>query len=384
MKGNSFWMNKTKIKGILINGLMKLFQVFPKKNSAVFVSFDGKQYSCNPRAISEVLYNLDNAVDIIWIFKDINVDCPSYIKKVRKGSIRSLFEYSRAKVWVDNCNKPEYYYKSKKQLYIQTWHGDCGFKQLVDEQHICKFDVGVSSCKFSEKYVYEKAFHFTGKLYKYGSPRNDALINCDTEAIGRIKRCLNIPEDVKVLVFAPTFRDSRVGKSGRISMPFNESKIINALNSITGDRWLLIYRGHHVTSEKMVFNDHKVLDVSSYPDMTDLLRISDLLITDYSSCCCDFAVGNKPAVLYHWDKDAYTKKDRATVYTDQELPFEIAYTEDELIRVIDKVLKGDVNNYCNSIKQFFGSYESGHASNSVSLEIVRWIDVDGEEYSRKV
>lgn len=366
---------KYRFKGICINTLMRLFQILPKKKAVICTSFDGKQYSCNPRAISEKLHEIDESIEIYWVFKDLEIDCPTYVKKLEKGSIKTIFEYARALVWIDNCNKQEYYYKSQRQLYIQTWHGDCGFKQLTDEQHICKFDVGVSSCLFGEKMVYKKAFHFDGEFYKYGSPRNDVLVCKNADQIKEIKRKLNISKGKKILIYAPTFRDSRVGKKEHISLPFNENNVLNWLKEITNQDWILLYRGHHVTKDIMEFKDKiRTIDVSEYPDMADLLQISDMLITDYSSCCCDFIIGNKPAILYHWDQGKYAEIDRATVYSDCQLPFEIAYDEEELRTSIKKMLNCDVKEYCEKIKHFFGSYESGHASEKIGEKIVSWVN----------
>lgn len=372
---------KRKIKGIILKNIMWNANLLPKRKEVVFTSFEGKQYSCNPRAISEKLYSIDPSIQIVWIFKNEDVDCPDYIKKVRKGSIESIIEYGRSLAWVDNCNKPEYYYKSANQMYIQTWHGDCSFKRLVgdnpnDKLNVCLFDYGVTGSEMGENYIFRKAFHYNGNLLKYGSPRNDCLIFRDSVRYENIKKILNIEADIKVVIFAPTFRDSRVGISENIELPFNVNSLIKKLEKATGMRWVLLYRGHHVTTDMVHFgaDSDKVIDVTDYEDMADLMVITDLLITDYSSCACDFILSGKPSILYHWDNNDYSLNDRSTLFKDEELPFIVSYTPEELYSNAVLVSTRNNDEYCSQIKEFYGSYESGHAAEKIARKIKEHVD----------
>ena len=371
-------MNKIKvwIKGKVVHYLLLICQLLPKKKAAVFTSFDGNQYSCNPKAISEKLHIVNPNIQIYWVFSNPDdIVCPSYIKKIHKGKLESLIAYGRSLIWVDNCNKPAYYYKSNRQLYIQTWHGDCCLKKLIEEKHIFPFDIGLSGSNFAEEYVYNLAFHYNGELLRYGSPRNDALINIDTVHADMTKKKLGIIPSTKILIFAPTFRDSRVGKAEDIYMPFNETLLLNQLEDATGSKWVLLYRGHHVTLDRMVIRDkERTKNVSMYPDMSDLLEISDILLTDYSSCCCDFILSGKPAILFHWSDDDYTKNDRDTIFPDNKLPFEIAYSESEIVPCIKKILAGDIKDYCKRIKSFYGSYETGNEAMETCKIINSWVN----------
>jgi len=96
-------------------------------NKIVFISFGGKSYSDNPRAISEKLHEMYPEFEIVWLFNNPEEKrkvVPDYVQCVKAGSYRALKELATAKFWVDNFCKPLYTYKSKKQVYIQTWHGD--------------------------------------------------------------------------------------------------------------------------------------------------------------------------------------------------------------------------------------------------------------------
>jgi len=59
-----------------------------------------------------------------------------------------------------------------------------------------------------------------------------------------------------------------------------------------------------------------VLDLSDYPDANELCFLADLLITDYSSICMNFALLDKPCLFYAYDLDNY--KDGRNFYYDFE------------------------------------------------------------------
>ena len=94
-----------------------------KKKKVVFISFGGKTYSDNPRAISEQLHDMDPNYGIVWLFNDPKSKekiVPKYVKCVKNNSIKALFELATAGIWVDNFEKPLWTFKSEKQIYIQT------------------------------------------------------------------------------------------------------------------------------------------------------------------------------------------------------------------------------------------------------------------------
>ena len=70
---------------------------------------------------------------------------------------------------------------------------------------------------------------------------------------------------------------------------------------------------------------NNVIDVSDYPDMADILLISDALITDYSSSAGDAALLGIPVVLF-----IPQKTERPLYFDLEESPYYIAFTQDEL------------------------------------------------------
>ena len=369
------------IKQIFVNFVMRFFNFFfAKKNTVVFCSFNGKQYSCNPKAISEKLHELNKKIKIIWIVENKSISLPNYVKKVKKGTIGYLFALATAKVWVDNCNKPEYLYKSKKQLYIQTWHGDCGFKRLagdekcgnIPNEKILKFDIAIAGSDFAINYIYKKCFCFNGKFIDNGMPRNDILLMHNNEYKNKIKNALNIDKNTKIVIFCPTFSDKYANKPVKQEFPFNISKLLITLEKSTNSKWILLYRSHHVKSVSYNLESTLCRDVSDYGDMADLLFVSDFLITDYSSSACDFILANKPAILFQIDKE-YTDY-RNLIVEDNENPFIIAHSEEELYDYSSTIVIKSNYDYFDKIKKFYGMRQKNNSSYYICEYIIKFCE----------
>ena len=113
----------------------------------------------------------------------------------------------------------------------------------------------------------------------------------------------------------------------------------------------------------------RAIDVSKYPDMSDLLMIADMLITDYSSCAGDFILKKKPVLLAQFDRDVYIKENRS-FYTDiRQIGFLIAEDQDQLCRMIETTSDEAFEQNCEQIMRFYGTSESGHASEAVCRRI---------------
>src|SRR5699024_2464618 len=52
---------------------------------------------------------------------------------------------------------------------------------------------------------------------------------------------------------------------------------------------------------------NEVVDVTNYPHVEELLAISDILITDYSSIAYDYQLTSRPIVRFVTDEDSYVK-----------------------------------------------------------------------------
>lgn len=356
----------------------KILGVNNKK--VVFYSFGGSSYSDNPKAISEEIHNLDPSLEIVWLFKNVKEKSsiiPNYVIAKKMTDLRVLYHLATAKIWVDNFPKPSWIYKSKKQFYIQTWHGDRGFKKILYdgrinkgrrepliEEKIC--DYIITGSIYAEK-RYRSAFNYKGKYMKTGIPKNDILFAADKHSYS-IKSKLGIDPNVKILLYAPTFRKIDNRTQNYFDIEIDLEKIIKILSERTGFNWQCLIRAHKNIKG---FSTAKIahLDVTNYDDMAELLSITDFLITDYSSSATDFVVTDKPILLYHRDINEYTKSSREFNLDISKTGFLIAKSEDELYLTVGNMnLNAKERN--EKIRTFFEIYDDGNASFRIANNLI--------------
>lgn len=345
----------------------------------VFSSFDCHAYSDNPRYISQRLHELRPDVDIVWLIGKSHMDrvkTPDYVRRVAPLSAAGLMEQATARFWVDNCRHAEnVYLNTHKQYYIQTWHGDRGFKRvgLDDEKNAVRLledrcAMMIAGSAFGRS-TYRTAFHFKGQVLMDGCPKNDLLIRNDPEEAQKIRRRLRIPEGVKLLLYAPTYR--RTLARGTQTAALDLPRTLDHLEETTDDHWLGLYRAHYkMAGLEAHARDRRLMDVSDYPEMAELLLISDMLITDYSSCGGDFALLRRPMFLYQADGEAYLRDDHSFYFKMEDSPFLVARTQKELEDLIDRTDAAAARENCEALDDFFGTTETGHAAEAVCRYII--------------
>lgn len=339
------------------------------RKTALFSSYSGKGYTDNPRCVCEALHALRPDLRIVWQLRRglPASDFPDYVQIIPAHSLKALRAYATAGVLIDNMNRPQYMLKFPGQIYVQTWHGDRGFKKILFDMGTHEafpdgqqMDLAVSGSDFGSR-VYRSAFGYSGEILECGCPRNDILIENPPELAGQVRKSLGIAPDTSVLMYAPTFRDA--SKGGKINAVLSLERVRQTLEKTTGRHWICLSRGHALNHG--VSSDAQ-MDVSRYPNISELLLITDLLISDYSSIAGDFMLLNRPAIFYQPDRDAYVHE-RALYFDPDESPLMVAHSEDELIDYLSRPIDGAAN--CREVLNFFGTHESGRASQAVAQRI---------------
>ena len=120
---------------ILLRNMLNVLNIFPiKRNRIVFYSFNGKQYSCNPRRISEYLAkDKNNDYQLIWAFKQpekFRDLLPEGVKAVRYRSLKYYYYAKTSKIVIFNVQGYGELARRKNQTFIQTWHASNGYKKV--------------------------------------------------------------------------------------------------------------------------------------------------------------------------------------------------------------------------------------------------------------
>lgn len=363
------------------------FRIFKiKGNKVVITNCFGKGYGDNQKYICDELIKREINTDIVWLVRNIDDDSiPNQIRKVKYNSFKAIYEIVTAKLWIDNFRKPLYYRKRKGQYYIQLWHG-CGALKKIEfdvEDKLSKdykksmindnnmIDLMVSnSIFFSEKC--RSAFRYNGKVLEVGVPREDALINNHQEMSREIKDILKIGKS-RVLLYAPTFRNN----FNKSTYDIDFTKLMNNWKEKKED-WIVLVRLHpHVSNMSDIFNyDERLINVSNYPDMQELIAVADIIITDYSSIMFEAMEIDKKVILYANDINSYVDE-RGFYFDLKELPFPVTRNNNELLKSIN-----DNRNFIDSYEKFkkkMGYYE-GHNSTSVIVDYINDLITPGDKY----
>lgn len=372
-----------KLKYIFGQIVNHILAVLPKRNKIVFVNFLGRGYGDSPKYIAEEIMRQSLPYDLVWLVYDMNDIFPNGIRKVKFYSLKSRFELSTARVIISNTKSRLPYSKKRTQYYIQTWHGGFGVKyiekdieQFLPDDYVrdSKYDSSITDLILSgsdfQTQVIKDSFWYDGEIFMKGIPRNDIFFNYTQETISKLKKLYGFEEDVKIVIYAPTFR-----KNGNVDVyQLNAHKLLQTLRKKTGDVWKLIIRLHpSVAGKSGIFHyDNDVIDGSSYADSQELLVLSDLLITDFSSMMMDFAIMRKPVLLFILDLEDYIEDAGGVRPIFYNLPFSMAHSNEELNEIIREF---DMNDYHNLLDGFmhkyFRSYDDGHASEYVVERIKR-------------
>ena len=381
------------IKSILVNGYVhicrKIFGV--NKNKVMFESFSGKSYSDNPRAVSEMLHSINQDIEIVWSFKDPESKkriVPNYVKCINKNNkLRFLKEYATCASFVKNFSF-SYIPKGAKQYFVQTWHGDRAFKKVLHDSGYYKpgqrclpeqidgfCDLAVAGSDYGES-QYRTAFLYKGEILKVGTPRDDCLVNVSDEKKRRIRESLNIPEDIHIVMYAPTLRRAASDVHAvQETQDLDISKVLEVLDKNDNGKWICLVRAHSAVAGIGGINyGDKVIDVSSYEDMADLLLISDILITDYSSSAGDFALLGKLLILYQSDREKYEENDRGFYFNMNDSPYYVAMSTNEIINIIENSNQSVVRKNCDAILDFYKTNETGMASKYVCERIINHLN----------
>ena len=355
LKHNSWIM---KLFYVLGSAFFRFIGFFIKTDEKLVLlcSYSGKFYNDSPKKIYEYMLKDKRCEGFmyVWAFREpANFVVPGVCQKIKIDTWKYFVTALKAKVWIANVNiERGLKFKKESQYYLNTWHGTSvnWVGNAVDGRDDFKWDYVDAFCyagEYEREFIKRDFLVTDEHLLPSGLPRNDDLYTVDNNRIVRIKKDLNIPLEKKVVLYAPTWRESSDGgESCNIAPPIDIEKWRSELN----DQFILIFRTHHNTSKMLGIEfDEFVRNGSDYPEVNDLLAIADFLITDYSCIMMDYCILGRPIIEFGYDYDEYSKVRGFYFDLDKEIPSHILRTEDQ---VINYIKNSDYAVECSKIKKF--------------------------------
>ena len=343
---------------------------------AVYGAYWYRGYACNPAAIYEKAKELAPGVRGVWVVKPGGQKAlPKGVKYVVSGSRAYYQAIARAKFMINNATFPPEVVKRRGSVHVQTHHGTplktmgldqpkfpaslSGYNAERLRMNIAKWDFSVTANRHTTL-LWDRQFPIKGETLETGYPRNDRLALATAADVAAARAELGIQPGERVVVYAPTHREWHA--------TFTPVLDVDALAEALGPETRILLRGHYFYGSIGFPPQHpRVTDVSSFPSVETLYLAADVLITDFSSLMFDYAVLDKPLVIFAPDWEIYKAVRGVTFDLAAEPPGVFARTFDELVSAFRSGAVGDdaAAKARGHFRERFCSLEDGHAAERV-------------------
>ena len=309
----------------------------PTPEDAVFFeSFYGQSSSDNPLGIDAALAAARPQTTRYWSVVDGSVAVPDGAVRIIEGSREWWHARGASRVLVVNDWLRKRYKRRQHQHVLQTWHGtmlkrlaldrDPGLRtRIAVKRERARWDALLAQNPYSAE-IFRSAYDMRRPIWQEGYPRNDVFADASRIPVGAGRA--RSAGGARVVLYAPTWRDDRTEMVDYVDLASFAGEL--------GDDHVLLVRGHSRTLRYgQDLEADRLIDVTSYPNMADLLQVADVFVTDYSSAMFDVVGTDKPIIFFTPDLAHYST-DLRGFYFDllAEAPGPVAQTRDELLAAI--------------------------------------------------
>ncbi|WP_026907628.1 CDP-glycerol glycerophosphotransferase family protein [Paucisalibacillus globulus] len=313
---------------VLVRFLSKLV---PKANNlVVFGGESGQGFRGNTKYLFIEMNKGDN-IKCVWITKNNQV-----MKQIhslgyeahRHHSLKGFIYQLRARLIVHSHSINDDFEKALLggAISYNTWHG-VGLKKVwgankstfsykiihnanklkrffgmfVVRANLAKKNYVISTSDKVSSYYPETFLVPKENVIQMGQVRNDVFFK-ETEEDDEIPAWIR---DEKVILYMPTHR-----KFGKLETDINLVFDFEQLDKLCDERgYKFLVKRHMYSSGDVPSLYENIIDISdSNYDPQLLLKYTDILLTDYSSCYTDYLLLNRPVLFYSYDLDLYLKK----------------------------------------------------------------------------
>ncbi len=253
-------------------------------------------------------------VERVWSVSRDGVEVPEGSRAVRVGTAEWYAARDRADLlvlndWIEDDWRPR-----RDQFVLQTWHGT-PLKRIAlgrrDRTPRLFAAVVKQSTRWSAMLAQNpfgatalrRSYAVARPMWTLGYPRNDVVVTSSGE---EVRGALGVVTP-RVVLYAPTWRDDALDQPD----PLDPTDLAARL----GPEWTVLVRGHARTlGLRAEVAADRVLDVTAHPDVSDLLALADVLVTDYSSVMFDFSATGRPMVFHVADAERYEREVRGLAW----------------------------------------------------------------------
>ena len=285
---------------------------------AVYAAYWYRGVACNPGAIAAKAAELAPRVRNVWVVGRAQVSAvPPGTDYVVAGSLRYFRMLARARWLINNVNWPNLVVKRRDAVHVMTHHGtplkQMGLDQVrhpagirgggdlaAQMRRADRWDFSISANAHTTE-AWERAYPCRYENLEVGYPRNDRLATATVVDIAAVRDRIGVRTGERVVLYAPTHREWLPPGTPVLDVEDFADRL--------GPDTVLLVRAHYFYVAQQPDGEPsragRVVDVSAYPVVEDLYLAADVLVTDYSSAMFDYAVLDRPVVVYAPDWAAY-------------------------------------------------------------------------------
>lgn len=316
-----------------------------KQNRVLFLSNRRDDLSGNFEFVQKKLKEYDD-LEFVYLL-DSSLEGKDY--KISTAFKLALYLATSKVILVDDFFYLLYEIQKRKGTYLfQLWHACGAFKTFgfsrsnviksrkkQAEKYHRTYDCAIVSSKEISDFYAEGFGLSLEKIKATGIPRTDIFFDAEYKKKTRrdfFEKYPNI-QGKKILLFAPTFRGSGKPKA---TFPVSRFDLKSVYEALAGEYAIIIKHHPFVKVKNDIPKEYEkyIVDLSDNSEINDLLFVSDLVITDYSSVVFEAALLDIPMLFYAFDLHEYLSK--RGFYYEYELfvPGKIVDNEEELLETL--------------------------------------------------
>lgn len=297
-------------------------------DDAVYLqAYTGQNATDSPLAIAEELARTRPDLTLTWAVADGASRVPPGSQTVLWRSRAWYAALARSRHVVTNIELESWFRRRPGQQVLQTFHGypskamgiglwvQKNFTPSRIEQQLDRTSRNWTLLLTPTPEMdvhYRENYRYDGEILATGYPRDDVLVSPEAESIRtRTRRRLGIGKDTIAVLYAPTWRDDQA-TSFRSASLVDHLDVASAAEAL-GPDYVLLLRGHRFMSAGPS-RGSRVLDVTTYPEVNDLILAADAAVLDYSSMRFDVALTGKPMVFLVPDLEDYATTKRGFLH----------------------------------------------------------------------
>ncbi|MCQ2537163.1 MAG: CDP-glycerol glycerophosphotransferase family protein [Lachnospiraceae bacterium] len=353
------YLSRNMIRRTMYAGYYKKLAL--KENVILYEAFFGRGMLCGPYAIFLEALNdkrMDNFTHVWAIenkdeMKRLKAEYKAYknVRFIHYGYTDYIKALASAKYLVNNVSFPSFYTKKEGQVYLNTWHGiplkSLGFDMpngAIEVSNVLKnflaTDYMISANPFLTE-IYKKAYKleglYEGSIIEEGYPRLDILFRFSREDIFKKLSAFGVNPDPnkKIILYAPTWKGENYAHAdASVDVYFEFKEKLEKL--IDTNKYQILIKPHQRVYQLAKEKLDKDFIVPAMMDANEILNVTDVLISDFSSIFYDYLSTGRPVLFFIEDVESY-KEQRGMYHGLDHLPGPVAENITDLSKLINNL-----------------------------------------------